>query len=63
MVESAQTIAESLHARLLIESDTAQDAVWSYEDPLPDCPRIKEYLCFYPEKAELQVEGNSTPAR
>lgn len=37
---------------------TAEDAAWSYPEPLPECPRIKGYLCFYPEKVErLDVEG------
>ena len=36
----------------------AEDAVWSYRETLPDCPRIKDYLCFYPEKVDrLEVEG------
>lgn len=36
----------------------APDAAWSYLDPLPECPRIKGYLCFYPEKVErIEVEG------
>lgn len=35
-----------------------QDVAWSYLDPLPECPRIREYLCFYPEKLDrLDVEG------
>jgi len=29
-----------------------EDAVWAYLDPLPDCPRIAGYLCFYPEKVD-----------
>ncbi len=35
------------------------DAAWSYEDPLPECPRIKGYLCFYPEKVEIAVAGEA----
>ena len=36
----------------------AQDAVWGYQEPLPESLRIKGYLCFYPEKLErLDVEG------
>jgi uncharacterized protein (DUF427 family) len=36
----------------------AEDAVWSYPDPLPGCERIKGLLCFYPERVdELRVEG------
>jgi uncharacterized protein (DUF427 family) len=36
----------------------ADNAVWAYLDPLPDCPRIKGLLCFYPEKVEaIEIEG------
>jgi uncharacterized protein (DUF427 family) len=36
----------------------AEDAVWAYMEPLPECPRIKGHLCFYPDKVErLEVEG------
>jgi uncharacterized protein (DUF427 family) len=39
---------------------TAEDAVWAYLDPLPECPRIKGHYCFYPEKIErLLVEGEA----
>jgi uncharacterized protein (DUF427 family) len=35
----------------------AADAAWAYLDPLPECPRIKGHLCFYPEKVErIEVE-------
>jgi uncharacterized protein (DUF427 family) len=35
----------------------AADAVWAYMDPLPECPRIKGHLCFYPEKVDrIDVE-------
>ena len=38
----------------------AEDAVWSYLDPLPDCPQIKGHFCFYPEKLDsLEVEGET----
>jgi uncharacterized protein (DUF427 family) len=39
----------------------AEDAVWAYLDPLPDCPQIKGYYCFYPEKLDrLEVEGETS---
>lgn len=38
---------------------TVRDAAWSYQDPLPDCPRIKGHLAFYPEKVEINVEGET----
>jgi uncharacterized protein (DUF427 family) len=42
---------------LRVDGQQAEDAVWAYKDPLPECPRIKGYFCFYPEKARLAVEG------
>lgn len=39
------------------------DAVWGYLDPLPECPRIKGLLCFYPEKVDaIEVEPPSAGA-
>jgi uncharacterized protein (DUF427 family) len=39
---------------------TANDSVWAYLAPLPECPRIKGYHCFYPEKLDrLEVEGEA----
>jgi len=47
----------SLHAR----GKEANDAVWAYPDPLPECPRIEGHFCFYPEKVErIEVEGESS---
>jgi uncharacterized protein (DUF427 family) len=38
--------------------DSVADAAWAYLDPLPECPRIKGHLAFYPEKIErLEVDG------
>jgi uncharacterized protein (DUF427 family) len=43
---------------LQVGDRAAQDAVWAYLDPLPDCPRIAGYLCFYPERMDrLEVES------
>ena len=34
------------------------DLVWSYPDPIPECPKIKDYLCFFNEQVdEIRVEG------
>jgi uncharacterized protein (DUF427 family) len=39
---------------------TIADSVWAYLDPLPECPRIKGLLCFYPEKVDaIEVEGET----
>jgi len=35
-----------------------EDVAWAYLDPLPDCPCIAGYLCFYPDKVDrIEVEG------
>jgi uncharacterized protein (DUF427 family) len=51
----------SLH----VGAQTVRDAVWSYQDPLPECPRIKGHLAFYPEKVQIDVEGElaASPGR
>jgi len=42
---------------------SVEDAAWSYLEPLPECPRIKGHICFYPERVDrLEVEGE-TPDR
>lgn len=40
---------------------TVKDIAWAYLAPLPDCPLIKDHLCFYPERVDrLEVEGEPT---
>ena len=34
-----------------------QDLVWSYEAPIPECPKIENLLCFYNEKVDLYIDG------
>jgi uncharacterized protein (DUF427 family) len=33
------------------------DAVWSYPDPIPENPKVKELLCFFNERVDLTVDG------
>jgi uncharacterized protein (DUF427 family) len=43
-----------------VDDRISEDAVWSYSEPLPECPRIKGHCCFYPEKVDrLDVEGET----
>jgi uncharacterized protein (DUF427 family) len=38
------------------------DIVWSYPDPIPECPKIKGYLCFFNELVdEILVDGVPVP--
>ncbi len=33
------------------------DLVWYYTDPLPDVGRIKDLLCFFNEKVDIELDG------
>src|SRR5207244_11864147 len=38
------------------------DLVWSYPDPIPECPKINGYLCFFNEHVDdILVDGISVP--
>jgi uncharacterized protein (DUF427 family) len=39
----------------------AQNAVWSYPDPIPECPKIKGLLAFFNERVDLTVDGELQP--
>jgi uncharacterized protein (DUF427 family) len=34
-----------------------RDAVWSYREPIPECPKIRDLLCFFNELVDLYVDG------
>jgi uncharacterized protein (DUF427 family) len=38
-----------------------RNLVWSYQDPIPECPKIKGLLSFYNEKVDLYVDGELQP--
>jgi uncharacterized protein (DUF427 family) len=29
-----------------------KDGVWSYPDPIPECPKVKDLFCFYNERVD-----------
>jgi uncharacterized protein (DUF427 family) len=33
------------------------DAAWSYPDPIPENPKIRDLICFYNERVDLVVDG------
>lgn len=39
----------------------AENIVWSYLDPLPECPRIKGLLSFFDEMVDVYVDGELQP--
>ena len=46
---------------LTVDGRTAENAVWSYEEPYPAMAEIKGYLAFYPNRVDKIEE--SEPAR
>jgi uncharacterized protein (DUF427 family) len=48
------------HARyfsLVFGDRTAENAVWSYENPYEDVAPIKDYVAFYPDRVDAIEEG------
>lgn len=35
------------------------DAAWSYPDPIPENPKIRDLLCFFNERVDLVVDGQA----
>ena len=37
------------------------DAAWSYPDPIPENPKIRDLVCFFTERVDLVLDGISQP--
>jgi uncharacterized protein (DUF427 family) len=37
--------------------DGGKNIVWSYPDPIPENPKLKELMCFFNEKVDVFVDG------
>jgi uncharacterized protein (DUF427 family) len=49
---------EASYHSVKIGDKVFSDLVWSYPDPIPECPKIKGYLCFFNEQVdEIRVDG------
>jgi uncharacterized protein (DUF427 family) len=44
-----------------VGDQVARNIVWSYQDPIPECPKIKGLLCFFNEKVDIYVDGALEP--
>jgi uncharacterized protein (DUF427 family) len=45
-----------------IGDEVFEDMIWGYMEPIPECPKIKELLCFFHERgAEIYVDGEKIP--
>lgn len=43
-------------ARYLSHPDVP-DVAWSYPDPIPENPKIRDLICFYNERVDLVIDG------
>jgi uncharacterized protein (DUF427 family) len=43
------------------EGKLAQNIMWSYPDPIPECPKIKGLMSFFNEHVDLYVDGELQP--
>ena len=49
----------SYHSVRLSDGRLAEDLVWYYPEPLPEAVAIAGLLCFYNERVELELDGES----
>ena len=39
-----------------------ENIVWGYPDPIPECPKVKDLVCFFNEKVDtIYVDGETQP--
>ena len=47
---------------LTLGDQTYDDLVWTYPDPIAECPKIKDLLCFFNERVDaIHVDGELVP--
>ncbi|MEM7346977.1 MAG: DUF427 domain-containing protein, partial [Chloroflexota bacterium] len=44
-----------------LDDQSFDNIVWGYPDPIPECPKIKDLVCFFNEKVDLYVDGVLQP--
>ena len=41
-----------------VGGETFEDIAWSYPNPVPECPKIRDLLCFYNERVDaIRLDG------
>ncbi len=48
---------EASYFSVRVGNQVYPDLVWTYPDPIPECPKIKNLLAFYNEKVDIYVDG------
>ncbi len=45
-----------------VDGKTFKNIVWTYSEPVPECPKIRDQLCFFNEKVDsITVDGLELP--
>jgi uncharacterized protein (DUF427 family) len=52
---------EASYWSVVVGGEVHDDLVWSYENPIPDAQGIAGLMCFYPERADVTVNGQAVP--
>ena len=47
---------EASYFSIKADGGSVENAVWTYETPIPEVAQIAGYLAFYPNKVEITVE-------
>jgi uncharacterized protein (DUF427 family) len=47
----------SYYSVRLGSGETVRDLVWTYEDPFDETTRIKDLLCFFNERVDIELDG------
>jgi uncharacterized protein (DUF427 family) len=48
---------------IMVDGHVSENAVWSYENPLPGVAAIKDHLAFYPTRVDRIEEIERSPLR
>ena len=40
-----------------VNGELEEDLVWTYPDPRPEAERIRDYLCFFNERVDIELDG------
>ena len=47
---------------MTVGGQTFENIVWTYPNPVPECPKIKDLLCFFNEKVDaIMVDSEEIP--
>jgi uncharacterized protein (DUF427 family) len=49
--------AAGYHSISLDSGGDGRDLIWFYTDPLPEAARIKDLVCFFNEKVDIELDG------